>query len=198
MNASVGRQVQSPLALCDRSRERSAETGSQELRDFGQALLGSHQVGRQSVGAGKAAIEIWIPKLVCAPTPPLAAIRPRSGAIRPNRACARASPAPCRDRCPARGRCPRANAPRRAGAGASPAACGRPWSGRRSSRTACRSARGRARARTRWRIRRSAEIWIALDGAGELQPEGADQASGTSQRPNRSRLCSQSRCGEAR
>ena len=106
---------------------------------------------------------------------PRRAIRSRR-AIRPSRPCARSSHARCRDRCPARGRSPRSIAPRRAagclclalaiGLGAAGV-----W-----SRTACRCARGRGRPRTRCRTRRTAGTGIALHGAGELQPQGADQA----------------------
>ena len=67
MTAAAGRQVQSLLL----QKAQASETCSQKVSDFGQALLGSHQVGRQGVGAGKAAIEIvGAGTGVCAHLPP--------------------------------------------------------------------------------------------------------------------------------
>ena len=67
MTASAGRQVQSLLL----QKAQASQPCSQKVSDFGQALLGSHQVGRQGVGAGKAAIEIvGAGTGVCAHLPP--------------------------------------------------------------------------------------------------------------------------------
>jgi hypothetical protein len=54
MHASAGRQVQSEVSgAAARARRlppaQTHETGSQDLRDFGEALVSGHQIGRQSV-----------------------------------------------------------------------------------------------------------------------------------------------------
>ena len=53
MHAAVGREVQVILL----QKAQASETCSQKVSDFGQALLGSHQIGRQRIAARKAVVE---------------------------------------------------------------------------------------------------------------------------------------------
>jgi hypothetical protein len=54
MTASAGREVQTILL----QKAQASEPCSEKVSDLGQALLCGHEVGRQGVGAGQAAVGI--------------------------------------------------------------------------------------------------------------------------------------------